>query len=132
MLKSRVTPKNFFLGVYTALELYKRNTRKSVSWQTFLEASEALLIGSRDERVGQKLGPITSDTGPGVYIFSEDSESSTTSQQFPLTLVVMPRRRGRALTQPIFLTPGTTTDRGRRAVRLHCILSYSSSAVSAC
>ena len=38
---------------------------------------------------------MTSDTGPGDYIFSEDSESSTTSQQFPLTLIVMPRPRTR-------------------------------------
>ena len=68
-----------------SLELYKRNARKIISWQTSFEATEAVLIGSRDERVGQKLRPITSDTGPGVYIFSEDTESSTTSQQFPLT-----------------------------------------------
>ena len=73
------------------MELYKRNARKIISWQTSFEATEAVLIGSRDERVGQKLRPITSDTGPGVYIFLGDSESSTTSQQFPLTLIVIPR-----------------------------------------
>ena len=51
------------------MELYKRNARQSISWYTFLEASEALLIGSRDERVGAKLRPVTSDTGPGrLYI----------------------------------------------------------------
>ena len=33
--------------MYIGLELYKRNARKSISWQTFLEASEAVLIGSR-------------------------------------------------------------------------------------
>mgnify|MGYP004196940663 CR=1 FL=1 len=94
--RNYVSIKNFFPGVYIGLELYKRNARKSISWQTFLEASEAVLIGSRDERVGQKLRPITSDTGPGVYIFLGDSESSTTSQQFPLTLIVIPRRAAAA------------------------------------
>ena len=80
----------------TGLDLYNLNARKSISWQTSLEASEAVLIGSRDERAGQKLRPITSDTGLGVYIFLGDSESSTTSQQFPLTLIVIPRRAAAA------------------------------------
>ena len=81
----RQSPRNYvsiknFSQASLGLELFKRIARKSISWQTFLEASEAVLIGSRDEHVGQKLRPITSDTGPGVYIFSEDSESSTTSR----------------------------------------------------
>ena len=63
--------------------LYKRNARKSISWQTFLEASEAVLIGSRDERVGQKLRPITSDTGPGVYIYSGETPNLPRRASFP-------------------------------------------------
>ena len=79
------------------LELFKRNARKSISWQTFLEASEAVLIGSPTGRARRaKASPHHQRYGSWRHIFLGDSESSTTSQQFPLTLIVIPRRAAAA------------------------------------
>ncbi len=47
--KSIVNTEELFPRCLQTMDLYKRNVRKSVSWETFLEASEALLIGSRDD-----------------------------------------------------------------------------------
>ena len=76
----------------TLAELYTSLGWGWIAWKERSRAGDTL----RDEHVGQKLRPITSDTGPGVAIFLGDSESSTTSQQFPLTLIVIPRRTAAA------------------------------------